>query len=91
MKVVANQSLFDVAIQENGNVFSVFEWALKNDISITDILLPGTELTPPDIIVNQDRDKVNYFKGRSIATYFIKEAAQANDNEILLPQLFPLL
>lgn len=42
--VLHNQNLFDIAIQENGNVLTVFELALLNGISITDNIEPAEKL-----------------------------------------------
>ena len=42
--VLHNQNLFDIAIQENGNVLTVFELALLNGMSITDNIEPAQKL-----------------------------------------------
>ena len=44
LTVLHNQNLFDVSIQENGNVLSVFELALLNGKSITDNIEPADKL-----------------------------------------------
>lgn len=80
--VIANQSLLDLAIQENGNVDAVFDLAVANNISITEILSPGKEIIP----VKSDYsnfETANYFKGRSkkIAT-----GLNFEDSEILEPE-----
>ncbi|WP_269222000.1 hypothetical protein [Flavobacterium sp. IMCC34518] len=64
MIVQENQSLFDIAVQEDGSVLAVFEWALANGLSITDILEPGHKLTVPKSNFN-NIDVANYFKGRN--------------------------
>lgn len=68
--VLSNQSLLDIAIQEDGNVLAAFEWALANGISITEELVPGQKLIIPKS-VNRDNEIANYFKSKkqNIATY----------------------
>jgi hypothetical protein len=61
--VQENQSLFDISVQEDGSVLAVFEWALANGISMTDILAPGQKLTAPKSSF-RNSDMANYFQGR---------------------------
>ena len=69
--VLSNQSLLDIAIQEDGNVLAAFEWALANGISITEELVPGQKLIVPNS-VNRDNDIAQYFKSKTqnIATSY---------------------
>lgn len=69
--VLSNQSLLDIAIQEDGNVLAAFEWALANGISITEELVPGQKLFVPSS-VNRDNDIAQYFKSKTqnIATSY---------------------
>ena len=48
IKVLNNQSLFDIAIQEYGTVEAVFDLAMANGLGITDELNAGQELAVPD-------------------------------------------
>ncbi|MDQ8012049.1 MAG: hypothetical protein REI96_06355 [Flavobacterium nitrogenifigens] len=62
MRIISGQSLSDIAVQEDGNVSTVLEWALKNNKSITEKLVPGNVLENPksdlkDIGISQ------YFNG----------------------------
>ncbi|GIZ09975.1 hypothetical protein [Flavobacterium sp. UMI-01] len=69
MKVIAGQSLSDVAVQEDGSIETVFEWALKNGKSITEKLTPGeTLINPNSSFINKDIS--TYFQGvqKKIAT-----------------------
>lgn len=68
---VSNQSLLDIAIQEDGNILAVFEWALANGISITEELVPGQKLIVPSSL-NRDNDIAQYFKSKTqnIATSY---------------------
>jgi hypothetical protein len=58
-----NQNLFDISIQKNGNVQTVFELALLNKISITDNIEPAQkiEVATSDLIVSE---LVDYFINR---------------------------
>lgn len=47
-KALESQSLFDISVQTGGSVESVFDSAIKNDISITDALVPGQDLIDPE-------------------------------------------
>lgn len=69
MKVIAGQSLFDIAVQEDGAVESVFEWAMLNGKSVTDILTAGEELTNPFSRL-RDKELSAYFAGiqKKVAT-----------------------
>ena len=51
--LISNQSLLDIAIQENGNLYSCFEVALVNNISITDSLNPLSSIDVP-ISINRN-------------------------------------
>ena len=67
--LISNQNVFDIAIQENGNIYTCFEIALANNISITDSLSPISNIDVP-ISINRNNDLINYFsgKGQKIAT-----------------------
>lgn len=65
VKVVAKQSLFDIAIENQGSVLQAFRWAQQNGLSVTDELTPGQELEFPDITDNSNTDITSYFSGSS--------------------------
>ena len=44
VKVLENQSLFDLAVQECGGIEAVFGLAVLNGLSVTDSVEPGTLL-----------------------------------------------
>lgn len=75
--VLHNQNQFDIAIQENGNILTVFELALLNNTSITDNIIPAQklEIQKSNLVV---QEVVDYFinKNQIIAT------GAANDLEI---------
>lgn len=63
MKVLHNQTLLDLAVQENGNVLSAFEWAIANGVSITDEPEAGQSLLSPNsVYVNTE--VAEYFKNK---------------------------
>jgi hypothetical protein len=73
--VLSNQSVLDIAIQEDGNVLAAFEWAIANGISITEELEPGQKLTSQVSVFRND-DVARYFGGKKqmIATAMINES-----------------
>lgn len=88
VNTISNQSLFDIAVQECGSVTAVIFLAQANNISITDVLSPGTELKIPEAI---NKDIVSYFSGKNkrIATRVdIEEALSGLD--YLLPAILPM-
>lgn len=62
---IHNQNLLDIAIQEYGDVRAVFDLALVNDISITELLSPGQELLLPESQF-VDGDILAYYKANNI-------------------------
>lgn len=56
---IQKQSIIDISIQETGTIESAFEFALINEISVTDILESGMNLKSLDPI---KMDVTNYFK-----------------------------
>ncbi|REC47882.1 MULTISPECIES: hypothetical protein [Chryseobacterium] len=63
--VLNNQSFLDIAIQHTGTVFNAFAIAAANGMSITEALIPGTQLIIPDTVVI-DTDIRDYFKSKGI-------------------------
>lgn len=55
------QTLFDIAVQESGSVTTVFDWALKNNKSITGELVTGEILEVPESVYT-DPVVTDYFK-----------------------------
>ncbi|SHH75307.1 hypothetical protein [Flavobacterium johnsoniae] len=62
MKIISGQSLSDIAVQEDGNIETIFEWALKNNKSLTEKLTPGESLDNPNSSL-VDNGISDYFKG----------------------------
>jgi hypothetical protein len=81
--VIENQSLLDIAIQEDGSVLAAFDWAFANGLSITDDLFPGQKLIAP-VSAYRNADVANYFLGKRqlIATGFNIE-----DGSSIIPTL----
>lgn len=64
VKVIHNQSLLDIAIQEYGTIEAAFDLALANDLEVTDMLAPGMTLELP-VSEYEDREMARYFKSRN--------------------------
>jgi hypothetical protein len=90
--VIENQTFFDIAIQEDGSVYSALDWSIANRFPLTEELIPGMELIRPNSIFI-DKDVAEYFKSKNkkIATGFT-EIKEITPVEIYgLPLLFPIL
>lgn len=87
IKVLQNQTLFDIAIQYYGKTEAVFDIALLNNIGITDVLYAGLELLLPDIDYGF-KEVVTYLKNEKVIP-----ATADNDSyltlEYMLNQSFP--
>jgi hypothetical protein len=82
-QVLHNQSLLDIAIQNNGTLISAFELALKNGISITKELTPGEsiEVSESSLI---DTTIVAFFKNKN---QIIATGLNNSGGQDILPQL----
>jgi hypothetical protein len=80
MIVLSNQSLLDIAVQESGSALAGFDWAIANNVSITDDLMPGQKLVSP-ISIFENEDILKYFKNKSqlIATAINIEQTQTQN------------
>lgn len=89
IKVLHNQTLFDIAIQYFGTTQAVFDIAILNNISITENLTVGMELQLPEKDYGFN-EIVKYFKSNNIkpATKTTEPGTQ-NDLDYLLPQTLP--
>ncbi|MFC0344059.1 hypothetical protein [Epilithonimonas hispanica] len=63
--VLHNQSLLDFAIQHTGSAQNAFEIAMANNMSLTDQLTAGAELTVPGTVA-MDLDIKNYYSSKAI-------------------------
>jgi hypothetical protein len=81
VRVISGQSLSDISVQEDGNVETVFEWALQNDKSITAKLAPGEILIRPNSAL-KDKSLSEYFAGvqKKLATGLTNE-----NHELIVP------
>jgi hypothetical protein len=86
--VIDNQSLLDIAIQEDGSVLAAFDWAVANEISVTETLYPGQTLINPNSQF-RDADVANYFKSKF---QFIATAHEIEENvsQYGFPYEFPI-
>lgn len=88
VNVIENQSLLDVAIQEDGCVLAVFDWALNNGLSITDTLTPGQKIKMPKTEAFRGDELANYFKSNNTMIATLTTAFSA-EFEYYLPGEFP--
>lgn len=77
---IQKQSIIDISIQETGTIESAFEFALINEISLTDILESGMNLKSLDPI---KMDVTNYFKK---ADYNIVSSESSQISQYLFSQ-----
>jgi hypothetical protein len=63
MKTLQNQSLLDIAIQALGAAEAAFDIALLNNLSITDTIAPGLELTLPAVV---NTDIASYYAAKGL-------------------------
>ena len=75
--VLQNQSLFDISVQVYGSIEGVFLLAKANNISITDELIAGTQLTYYDSFII-DKTVATYYKNNNIKP----STAIQNDTEL---------
>lgn len=89
--VITNQSLADIAIQEDGSVMTELDWAIANGISPTDDLVPGQKLIRPNSGF-KNSDVANYFKANKqmIATFEGVISSPEVISEYEFPMGFPL-
>ena len=64
VKVLHNQSLLDIAIQETGTLESLFDLALANGISITEDNLSNQDLKTESNFI--DADILGYYSSKKI-------------------------
>lgn len=50
ISVIQGQTLFDIAIQEFGSIEAAFDLAIINNLSVTDVLVPGTLLAKISVV-----------------------------------------
>jgi hypothetical protein len=53
VRVLKNQSLFDLSIQSYGSIEAVIDMALENDLSVTDELETGAEINTPELSITR--------------------------------------
>lgn len=63
--VLHNQTFQDVAIQYTGSVFNAFSIASANGLSISELLVPGSQIVIPETI-EITSDIANYYNSKSI-------------------------
>lgn len=86
-----NQSLFDITLQEYGDIRAVFELALLNDISWTDILFTGMNLEVPISKFSNQTIKDYYARENIELATFNCENQETSIMELILMGVLPLI
>lgn len=86
-----NQSLFDIALQEYGDVRTVFDLALFNDISCTDILFTGMDVELPISEFINKKTKDYYTREHIELATFTGENQEISIIELILTGVLPLI
>lgn len=79
MKILNNQSLLDLSIQQSGTALNWLEIAMANNVVPTDKITAGTEVKIPDF-EQIDSDIVGFLAARNI------QPATSNTNTALIPK-----
>lgn len=85
IRVIANQSILDLALQEYGDVRAAFDMAITNGQSISQALAVNQELNLPESEL-QNIDILKYYKSKNI------KPANANTEGLVVeenPQVAP--
>lgn len=88
-KVFNNQTLFDIAILNDGTIDSAFDWALVNGLSITDDLVPEQILINPNSIYKIEK-VADFFKYRNQNLGTAIRALNINNEQYGFPYGFPI-
>ncbi|GLB51697.1 hypothetical protein NBRC110019_07360 [Neptunitalea chrysea] len=89
--VINNQSVLDLAIEMHGSVEQAMQLAIKNGISLTEVLNPGMQINDADNTDFENKDVAKYFKKKKqkIATA-TTEQPELSALDYMLPQVFPI-
>lgn len=83
-KVLENQSLFDIAIQECGSAEAAYDIAKLNGLSVTDELTPGQELNIP---TPENRNIASYYRQRNIKPATASTINYQSENRWWFPEM----
>lgn len=81
VRVIVHQTLTDIALQETGTAESLVEFAVLNNISITDLLEVGTEINAK--VNTQDIEILTYYKKHNIKPATADKIVVPIDTQIL--------
>ena len=85
--VLHNQNMFDIAVEKQGDVRSVFDLALSNCLSVTDTLVSGLNLAVTDSeYKNIDITNYYYRRNQQVATDNL-----SNVNQYIFSQSLPFI
>ena len=80
VKILHNQSLFDISTQHTGSAENAFQIAKENGISVTQIVVAGNELIIPSELQKKS-EILNYYSAKRImpATDYITVEQQEDE------------
>ncbi|HUH26511.1 MAG TPA: hypothetical protein VLY87_07775 [Flavobacterium sp.] len=84
-KVKQGQTFFDTIIETTGDITNVFEFALLNDVSVTNDVVTGQNILIPETI---KISSIKFKKGHYPASKDI-ETVNESSLDYLLPQTLP--
>lgn len=80
MTIKQNQSSFDFATQTSGDVKSVLDFCVLNELSLTDDLEAGSEGLIPEDTIYKNEIVVNYYESKE---YELATSQPRSEGEIL--------
>ena len=79
IKILHNQTLLDIAIQQYGSATMAINLAIENNLSLTEVNEVGTPLIAP-LKDNETRLIAEYFQNKGL-----KPATAINDLDVVIP------
>lgn len=71
MIVQDNQSVLDLALMAGGTIECMFELAEENNLSVSQKVVPGREITS-EAVVTKEQDILDYYTNNNIAPATVK-------------------
>lgn len=93
MTIKQNQSTFDFATQTSGDVKSVLDFCVLNNLNLTDNLEAGSEGLIPENTVYKNEIVTNYYesKGYELATNESRESFNYGIGQMVIGTTFEVL
>jgi hypothetical protein len=81
--VLPNQSIMDIVIQEYGDHRAYFEFCQLNNLSLTQVLTPGTTLKVDTDSKYYNAQKLRQIGGNKVGTYFPSNGILVGQGSVL--------